>query len=366
MSTRRRHEISPFNLSFLDVMFCGFGAVVLLVLVINANTVSSRHKINENLRAEVNRLERQAKVNREHLAEVKNSLEQSNEEMTITRGRAERVLVRIRELTRELAEMRKQTLSHKEHVNKLQADLKTIDTRHRRLGAKIKADQEHGRHVRRFEGEGNRQYLTGLKLGGRRILLLVDVSASMLDSSVVNIIRRRNMDEASRRMAPKWQQARQTVAWLAANLPAAAKLQIISFAAEPKSLAKSSSGNWIEATDSTQINAMIRQLNQTIPAGGTSLENAFAAAASLSPRPDNIILLTDGLPTRGSSRPHGNTVSGKQRAELFSQAIKKLPAGVPVNTILFPMEGDPLAAALFWKLAVNTRGSFFTPTEDWP
>jgi hypothetical protein len=30
------------------------------------------------------------------------------------------------------------------------------------------------------------------------------------------------------------------------------------------------------------------------------------------------------------------------------------------------MEGDPLAAALFWKLAVDTKGSFFTPTADWP
>ena len=363
---RRRHEISPFNLSFLDVMFCGFGAVVLLVLVINANTVSSRHKTHENLRAEVSRLERQAKVHREHLVEVKNSLEETNEEIVKTQGRAKRVLARIRELTRELATLREQTLAGKEHVNKLQTDLKTLDTTHRRLGAKIKADQERGRHVRRFEGEGNRQYLTGLKLGGRRILLLVDTSASMLDSSVVNIIRRRNLDEASRRMAPKWRQARQTVAWLVANLPTSSKLQIITFAARPESLAASAAGNWIKATDSEQINAMIRRLNQKIPAGGTSLENAFAAAAALSPRPDNIILLTDGLPTQGSSRPRKSSVSGKQRAKLFRQAIKKLPDDVPVNTILFPMEGDPQAAALFWKLAVNTRGSFFTPTRDWP
>jgi hypothetical protein len=39
---RRRKSLSPFNLSFLDIMFCGFGAVVLLVLVINADTIRSR------------------------------------------------------------------------------------------------------------------------------------------------------------------------------------------------------------------------------------------------------------------------------------------------------------------------------------
>jgi hypothetical protein len=52
--------------------------------------------------------------------------------------------------------------------------------------------------------------------------------------------------------------------------------------------------------------------------------------------------------------------------QLFERAIKTIPRGIPVNTILFPMEGDPMAASLFWKLAVATDGSFLTPTRDWP
>ncbi|MEA3546213.1 MAG: VWA domain-containing protein [Thermodesulfobacteriota bacterium] len=366
MSAARRREISSFNLSFLDIMFCGFGAVVLLVLLINSNTVSSRREIHEDLRAEVMRLERKVEAGREHLVEVKNSLEQTDEEVVTTRGRAERVLARVRELSEELANLKNRTLVRKEHVNKLQSDLKTLDTTHRRMGAEIKADQDRGRQVRRFEGDGNRQYLTGLKLGGKRILLLVDTSASMLDSSVVNVIRRRNMDDASKRLAPKWQQVRQTVSWLAANVPPSSSLRIISFATRPKSLAEGASTGWIAAVDNTKVNGMIKRLNQIVPGGGTSLENVFAAAASLSPRPDNIVLLTDGLPTQGKDRPRRTTVSGEQRVKLFERAIKKLPRNVPVNTILFPMEGDPLAAALFWKLAVDTRGSFFTPTSDWP
>ncbi|MEA2109300.1 MAG: VWA domain-containing protein [Pseudomonadota bacterium] len=366
MSALRRREFSSFNLAFLDIMFCGFGAVVLLVLLINANTISSRRKTHEDLRAEVTRLERRAAAGRKHLAEVKNSLEQTDKEIITTRGRAQQVIVHIRKLRAELADLQRQTLAKKKHVNKLQSDLQTQDTEHRRLGAEIKADQNRGQQVRRFEGEGHRQYLTGLKLGGRRILLLVDTSASMLDSSIVNVIRRRNMDDAAKKLAPKWRQVRQTVAWLVANVPPAAKLQIIPFATGPKPLAEPSSGGWIAATDNTRVNDMIRRLNQIIPAGGTSLENVFSAAATLVPPPDNIILLTDGLPTQGENRPRGNTVSGEQRVRFFRQAIKKLPDNVPVNTILFPMEGDPLAAALFWKLAVNTRGSFFTPTGDWP
>ena len=60
------------------------------------------------------------------------------------------------------------------------------------------------------------------------------------------------------------------------------------------------------------------------------------------------------------------TVSGRQRMEYFAQALKKLPVNVPVNTVLVPMEGDPMAASAFWQLAQLTRGSFLSPTEDWP
>jgi hypothetical protein len=59
-------------------------------------------------------------------------------------------------------------------------------------------------------------------------------------------------------------------------------------------------------------------------------------------------------------------VSSSKRLKLFQEAIKKLPAGIPVNIILYPMEGDPLAADAYWRLAKRTKGSFFCPSKDWP
>ncbi|MDE0762963.1 MAG: VWA domain-containing protein, partial [Porticoccaceae bacterium] len=99
---------------------------------------------------------------------------------------------------------------------------------------------------------------------------------------------------------------------------------------------------------------------------GTSLENAFAAIDGFAQAPDNIFLLTDGLPTQGAKTPKKPLVTGQRRRELYLDARAKLPAGVPVNTILFPMEGDPEAAALFWQLALNTQGAFIAPSRDWP
>ena len=76
-----------------------------------------------------------------------------------------------------------------------------------------------GNRVRTFTGEGDRQYLTGLKVGGKNILIAVDTSASMLDDDIVNVLRRRNMSDDRKRSAPKWQRAVRTVEWLVLAAP---------------------------------------------------------------------------------------------------------------------------------------------------
>ena len=94
--------------------------------------------------------------------------------------------------------------------------------------------------------------------------------------------------------------------------------------------------------------------------------SAFSVVSQMNPRPDNVYLLVDGLPTHGASPPSGLMVSGKQRLKNFSRAIRNLPRGVPMNVILFAMEGDAYAPDSFWKLARNTKGSFMSPSLDWP
>ena len=114
------------------------------------------------------------------------------------------------------------------------------------------------------------------------------------------------------------------------------------------------------------MSAVVRELTRVVPEEGTSLYQAFAVVDRLNPRPDNVLLVTDGLPTQGDRKPSGTTVSPEQRLVHFEQAARKLPSGIPVNTILLPMEGDAYAAAAYWKLALDTKGAFLTPTRDWP
>ncbi len=361
-----RRKVSPFSLSFLDIMFCGFGAVVLLVLVLNHDTVKSRKEVFTDLRAEAVRLEKEVLIGEEDLVEARNSLNATETEIVLMQGQSARVIDTTRELEIEIARMSQDTLASREHVNQLTTDLQSLDKVQKRLGAAVEADRDAGEKVREFKGEGDRQYLTGLKMGGKRILILVDVSASMLDETIVNIIRRRNLDAVSRISAPKWQRALKTADWLVSNLPNNTEFQLYSFNTRAKATLSGTDGNWLQTSKRTDIDGAISALRQIAPEGGTSLYHAFTAAKELSPPPDNILLLTDGLPTRGRAKPVKTTVSADKRLDHFEQAAKVLNGKIPVNTILLPMEGDAWAAAAFWALAINSKGSFMTPSRDWP
>ena len=228
------------------------------------------------------------------------------------------------------------------------------------------AEADGGASAREFQGEGNRQYLTGLKLGGNRIAILLDVSASMLAPEVVNVIRIRNQSEAIQRSARKWVQALDVVDWLTAQLPTGSRYQIILFNTQAQFALPETKGRWLEVADGEQIERVVDTVRETLPTGGTSLHNAFGFLQELDSQPDNIFLITDGLPTQGQSAPRRNTVSGPARLKHYRDALRKLPSNVPVNVVLSPMEGDPAAASEFWKLAQEPGGSFMAPAEDWP
>jgi hypothetical protein len=127
-----------------------------------------------------------------------------------------------------------------------------------------------------------------------------------------------------------------------------------------------SNGKWIPANDAKALDGAVQVLRRTAPADGTSLINAFGVIRALDPMPDQVIVITDGLPTQGATPPAiRKAVDAEQRTKLFNEAVSALPK-VPVTTILFPMEGDLPAPSQYWRLARNTGGVFMMPSKDWP
>src|SRR5690606_38361671 len=59
-------------------------------------------------------------------------------------------------------------------------------------------------------------------------------------------------------------------------------------------------------------------------------------------------------------------VTGQERLRYHYEAEALVPSGIPVNILLYPMEGDYNAAIAYWLLAYRTGGSFMSVSEDWP
>ncbi len=364
MASFSRRRISSFNLSFLDIMFCGFGAVVLLVLIINTHTLTRRSERLADIEGDLQQAEMEQRLRGAHLERQQAAISQLESSVAALQRTRATFLEELDGVENKIGAGQRQ--STEEQIAALQDELQRLE-KELQLAAQQKAAQRQaGRQVRAFVGSGNRQYLTGLRLDGQRVLILVDSSASMLDSKIVDVVRRKVLDENSRRAAPKWQKAISTVEWLVANLPQTSSIQIHHFNTSVVPLSGGDAPGWTAVTRFEEIDAMISELKKLAPLGGTNLEAPFLRARSLTPQPDNIVLITDGLPTQGKGGARSTTIDGAGRVKLFQRAVKNLPAKIPVNTILFPMEGDPLAASLFWQLAVASGGSFFTPTRDWP
>ncbi|MDT8319491.1 MAG: VWA domain-containing protein [Xanthomonadales bacterium] len=360
---RQREKLSPFSLSFLDIMSCGFGAVVLLFLIIkhnvDANLAGQTPQID--LQSEVSLLEEEVLEGRENLVKIRNTIDDVDQQLVTAEGRALRITEEIKALEAVIEDLAEEVSP--DELESLKEKLRQLELQKRQ----VEAEQERsGEDVRKFAGDGERAYVTGLKLGGQRILVLLDVSGSMLDETIVNVIRRRNMRDERKRTAPKWLQAVATVDWLTAKFPIDSQYQIYLFNTETTALLPETRGKWLDVRNRIELNQAIEQLKEVVPEKGTNLAQALATISGLRPLPDNIYLITDGLPTQGSRPPRGNTISGRERLDLFNDAIKNLPSGVPVNVVLLPMEGDPEAAYAYWRLAQLAQGSYVSPARDWP
>ena len=349
---KKRRNIA-FSLSFLDIMACGFGAVTLLFLIL-------RHNVNEipipdeRLSSEISLLQQDIQQAEQDQVKALNSLEDIELRLVKTQGLSKRVIT-------EIAEKEKSIQEDPNNIDILRRQVKQLEEETAQI-----EDIEFGDKVREFVGDGNRQYLTGLTLGGERVLILIDGSASMLADTVVNALRRRNMDDVQKQKSAKWQWSLRTLEWLLAQLPPSSRFQVYVFNNQAQAMLAGTEGEWLDASDSLALERVMESTDAFVPSEGTSLSKAIDVIAEFDSKPDNLFILTDGLPTLGDTPPKKYMVTGSQRRQHFEAAIAKLPRGIPVNTILFPMEGDPEAAALFWQLALDTKGAFIAPSRDWP
>jgi hypothetical protein len=364
----KRRNVEIFSLSFLDCICCGFGAVILFYTIISAQSGTERATRSSELRAEVDKLEEEVRVGTRNLVVLRNTMEKTNSETASDMAHARRLVTEMESKREQLSSYDATSVARREHIEQLKADIRSLEEGTRRLEGGAKDRGAAGQDISRFrDSGGHRQYITGLRLHGKRILILVDRSASMLHEDLVNVILLRNSSQNAKRNAAKWRRALDTVTWLVTQLPSGSQFQIYAFNTQAQPVLAGTTGKWQNADDPKQRSANLEALGLLVPQDGTSLANAFSAMRTMSPMPDQVVLITDGLPTQGKSAGLRRYINAEGRERLFDEAVADdLPRKVPIDIVLLPMKGDLPAAHHFWQLARLTDGSLLMPSKDWP
>jgi hypothetical protein len=364
---RTRRNVQAFGLSFLDCICCGFGGVILIYVYLTAQTAVAHREESTELTAQVNKIEEEVREGRLNLVRLRNELRETDSKRASAESSIRQMLAELEKRKAETSTYDATSLAQHARIEQLMADVKALEEGNRRLEGGSRDRAPPGQDVRAFRDTGgNRRYITGIRMRGQRIAIMIDSSASMLHQDLVTILRMRNMSDSARRGAAKWRRAVDTVSFLTTQLPPSSQYQIITFNSSADTLLPESIGTWHAAADADTMARNLMALQAVVPENGTNLSRAFLEVRRLKPAPDQIVLITDGLPTLGSGPARGKYINAQHRARLFDEAIKIIPNDVPVDVVLLPLEGELPAPHRYWGLAKLTRGVFLMPSKDWP
>ena len=363
MAKAKAKEANVFTLAFLDVMSCGFGAVILLYIVVLQYNQESQIQV---VVPEVSNTKEKIKKLKLQISERSTEKEQKQKiirNMLLTDKDND---LSIDTLENQIAKLQKENELKKMQTDKLKIELELINSKKSFFEDEDAEDRAMYTAMLSQTG-GYEEVLTGIRLGGKHTLILLDASASMLADNLVNIIRRRNMADNEKILSEKWQRGIFFVQWIMEKITENGSFHVAYFNETARPAIPGTEGEWISGSDVTGFSSVQENLKKVVPKGGTSLVNALSVISSLSPKPDNVYLIVDGLPTMGKRTPKSYTVSSEERRRFFLKGIEVLDQNSPpINVILFPMEADPYAPFEYWNLATQTGGGFMQPQKDWP
>jgi hypothetical protein len=325
VSRRQRRSVDIFNLSFLDVVSCGFGAIILLLVIVKIAEPQVIEKLAVDLSGLVQRL--QAELH--HL-----------------QGEAETI-------SHELMSSEEQLSESRQNLARLRGDLSFIRGQFaagkRELDAQLRienqlesAQQSLSEEMRRLLGSGYRRTdsaIGGIPVDSEYIIFIIDTSGSMQKGA--------------------WPRVLQKVREVLAIYPKVKGIQVMNDMGDY--LFSQYKGRWIQDTPARR-KAILKRLAGWQPFSNSSpVEGVEAAIRRFYAKDKRISLYVFGDDfSRGSIQQVVDTVESLNRADSRGQRRVRIHAvgfpvmfaqgGLPVNSVRF--------AALMRKLAEDNNGSF--------
>lgn len=357
MSIFKKRREDGFNLAFLDVMACGLGAVILILILVkfSANTDIPVE--------ELNRLQQELAAAQDQAVELEQSLSEKQQSVAQQNASLEEIQQRLQQLK---IQQQAVTQALKDEI----AVVAELENAIAAAGPLVADDPI------AIEGVGEESYLIGLKVEGERIGILVDMSASMTEEALIEVIKRKVGSDQQKRSGPKWQRTLRILNWLLARLPSNSQVSVVAFNDTSQVLGKAVNNQ----SNSAEIMQIASQAASLIPTEGTNLLQGIQQITRNQPNMTDLYIITDGLPTyvnpnsgfneSRSCRPIKGkqaTITGECRVNVFTHTMGQNPIpGTRTHVILLPLEGDPMAPALYWSWSDRTRGTFIAPAGTWP
>ncbi|MEX0614731.1 MAG: VWA domain-containing protein, partial [Methylophaga sp.] len=255
---RRRKRSDGFNLAFLDIMACGLGAVILVFILVKQNLEEAPTEVGK-LQEDIASLEqaqseaaKTLSAVRSELAREDSSLQQSSQQLDAQQSA--------------LANQQASVEQAKQALDELKSSIVEIDVPERQ--DLVETDQVN-----------EENYLLGLKVTGPKIGILVDMSASMTNEKLIDIIQTKSRSQQAKQTAAKWIRTKNVVEWLLARLPENSEVVVVAFSEDAQTLGNSG----MQTASPANVNRILQDLNSLTPQGGTNLQKGLNAINKFAP-----------------------------------------------------------------------------------
>lgn len=334
---KKRREAQSSALSFMDVISCGFGAVLLLfIITAKKQIILSTEEASQSQEA--------AETLQAAIEETKAEQEALEKEIEALDPQPDTKATSLAQLAAEQERLAKEVEDQAQELQALKTDAEVTE-------APASIDRP----------SADQSYLSGLRLRGPRAVILLESSGSMLAENASDAVS--IMQQGSWQKADKWLRAKEALKAVLAAIPKGTKVAVLQMAEATSPLSGSPSDPYIDPYDNAALISLLDRLENLEARGGADLAQGMRSVANLKERASSLLLIGDGLPT--APAPAGRGLSESERVQLFNRAMGTRP-NYPFNAILFPFQGDPSAAGLFWQLSGRTNGITLIPDNDWP
>ena len=322
---RRRREIEIFNLSFLDVVSCGFGAIVLLLVIVKISEPRVIERLTVDLSGQVQKLEEELFVIRGDTTVLNRDLTEKQQQLSVSRQKLARLKGSLSSIKGQYARAQSERDTQAIIEGQLQSAQQSLtDEMRRLLSSTTKISNSR---------------IGGVPVDSEYIIFIIDTSGSMNQFA--------------------WSLVRQKIKEVLNVYPKVKGIQVINDMGEY--MFQTYSGKWIPDTPSRR-KAINQRLSSWTPFSNSSpVVGIEAAIRRFYAKDKRISLYVFGDDfSSGSIENVINTVDRLNRADSSGKHRVRIHAmGFPVLFNVGGMSNNVIRfAALMRKLAENNDGTF--------